>query len=100
MPGYRTVLLLIALVGAGVGGCLVSQQQASSPPKQQQGTYVGSEVCVACHAALGENLRTTPHVRLLQQASPDPAVHWGVSPVMVLGKRTSPPVAVRGWEDC
>jgi DmsE family decaheme c-type cytochrome len=76
MSGYRAVLLLVALVAAGVGGCLVSQQQASSPPKQQ-GAYVGSEVCVACHAALGENLRTTPHNRLLQQASPDPAVHWG-----------------------
>ncbi len=76
MPGYRAVLLLVALVGAGVGGCLVRQQQTSSPPKQQ-GAYVGSEVCVACHAALGENLRTTPHNRLLQQASPDPAVHWG-----------------------
>ena len=76
MSGYRMVLLLLALLGAGVGGCLMSRQQVSAPP-QQQGEYVGSEVCVACHAALGENLRTTPHARLLQEASPDPAVHWG-----------------------
>src|SRR5262245_15641732 len=77
MPGYRMVLLLLTLVGAGVGGCLMSRQQALTPPQQQQGVYVGSEVCVACHADLGENLRTTPHTKLLQQASPDPTVHWG-----------------------
>ena len=76
MRGYRTVLLLIALVGAVVGGCLMQRRQASTPPQQQSG-YVGSEVCAACHVDLVENFRTTPHATLLQQASQEPAVHWG-----------------------
>src|SRR4029453_15230359 len=76
MPDYPTVLLLIALVGAGVGGCFIQRPQAAPPPQQQSG-YVGSEVCMACHADLAENLRTTPHAKLLQQTSPEPAAHWG-----------------------
>ena len=77
MPGYRAVLLLVALVGAGVGGCLMSRQQASSPP-QQQGAYVGSEVCVACHAALGENLRTDPTCQTPATGLPRPCGALGV----------------------
>ncbi len=80
MPSYRLVLWLVALVGIGVvGGCLTSQQPSSSPAArtayptsspQEQNTYVGSEVCVACHEAMGDNVRTTPHGKLLQQPSP------------------------------
>jgi DmsE family decaheme c-type cytochrome len=77
MAGYRTVFLLLVLVGAVVGGCLMQRQQASPPPQQEQSGYVGSEVCIACHGDLAENFRTTAHAKLLQQASPEPAAHWG-----------------------
>ena len=76
MPGYRTVLLLLALAGVVVGGCLVQRQQESAPP-QQQGAYVGSEVCQGCHADLAENFSTTAHAKLLQPAPPESAAHWG-----------------------
>src|SRR5215471_2292606 len=76
MPGYRTVLLLLALAGAVVGGCLAQRQQESAHP-QQQGAYVGSEVCLGCHADLAENFRTTAHAKLLAQAPPESAAHWG-----------------------
>src|SRR5262245_23492445 len=77
MPGYRTILLLVVLVGAGVGGCLMSRQPASSPPQQQQSGYVGSEVCMGCHGDLAENFRMTPHVKLLPPEGQEPAAHWG-----------------------
>ena len=59
MAGYRTVFLLLALVGAVVGGCLMQRQQAS-PPQQEQSGYVGSEVCIACHGDLAENFHPPP----------------------------------------
>lgn len=76
MLGYRTALVCIALVGAVVGGCLMQRSPASTSSQPQSG-YVGSEVCAACHGDTVEQLRTTPHAMLLQQASPDPALHWG-----------------------
>ena len=78
MAGYRTVFLLLGLVGAVVGGCLLQRQQASPPPPQpEQSGYVGSEVCRACHGDLAENFHATPHAKLLQQDAPEPATHWG-----------------------
>ena len=52
------------------------QEQTTAAP-QEQTTYLGSEVCVGCHEAIGDNVRTTPHRKLLQQPSPNPAVPWG-----------------------
>jgi DmsE family decaheme c-type cytochrome len=77
MPGYRLVLWLVALVSTVVGGCPTSQQPPPTPPQQQQSGYVGADVCMGCHGDLAENLRTTPHVKLLPQAGQEPAAQWG-----------------------
>ncbi len=53
------------------------QRPPASTSSQPQSGYVGSEVCAACHGDMVEQLRTTPPAMLLQQASPDPALHWG-----------------------
>jgi DmsE family decaheme c-type cytochrome len=76
MPRYCAILMLAALLGAVIGGCLEPRQPPSSPPDKQQSGYVGSEICQACHADLFEKFGATPHAKLLR-GEQEPSAHHG-----------------------
>ena len=59
MPDYRTVLLLIALVGAVVGGCLIQRQQASPPSAAEWICRVGGLYGLPCRSG-GEFAHHSP----------------------------------------
>ena len=58
-------VVLLAMVGWGRAapppGGAAPQPPASSPPDGAPATYVGSDVCAACHGEVADQLTETPH---------------------------------------